>query len=56
MAATVAKRTRNMSVYTQQRAMKTHISLNLVFALGSTTNSGGVKVVQLWVVESAEQL
>jgi hypothetical protein len=35
-----------------------YISLNLVFALGSTTNSGGVKVVQCVVslLASAEQL
>jgi hypothetical protein len=43
----------------QRQAMQrqqTHISLNLVFASGSTTNSGGVKVVQLSVLDSAEQL
>jgi hypothetical protein len=34
----------------------THISLNLVLAFGATMISGGVGVVQLTVLDNAEQL
>jgi hypothetical protein len=60
MATAVAITPENPSVCRREamRGHQTHIILNLVFALGSTTNSGGVKVVQLAVsvLDSAEQL
>jgi hypothetical protein len=48
---------RRIFQYTQStQGQQTHISLNLVFAFGATMISGGVSVVQLAVLDNAEQL